>query len=99
MRKFLILSAFFGGVAFVATSADAQVPPIPGVGAFGLLMNRGVQEELKITDQQKTNIIEVFKNMGAKYQNVRPELEKLPADEKKDILEKLSKELTEYVQK
>jgi Spy/CpxP family protein refolding chaperone len=99
MCKFLVFSALFAGIVFVVTSADAQLPPIQGAVAGGLLQNKGVQEELKMTDEQKLRVRDLGQNMGAKMKEGFDGLKDVPAKEKKETMQKLFKEVSEHVQK
>jgi Spy/CpxP family protein refolding chaperone len=68
MRKLFGLMVVGGLIAFVASDSNAQRPG--GFGGFGggggltLLANKGVQEELKITDEQKEKITAAAKEFG-----------------------------------
>lgn len=61
MRKMFGLLVIGGVIAFVATDANAQRPGgggfgFGGGGGFTLVQNKGVQEELKITEEQIASI-------------------------------------------
>ena len=65
MRKVIGILVVFGLVAIVTFNANAQRPGGGfGGGGFGLLMNKGVQEELKLTDEQKEKIQAVGTELG-----------------------------------
>ena len=73
MRKMFGLFVIGGLMAVVASDSNAQRPGGGfgfggGQGGFGLLNNKGVQEELKITEEQKEKITaarkELFKGGG-----------------------------------
>ena len=66
MRKMFGLFVIGGLIAVVASDSNAQRPGGGigfGGGGFGLLLNKGVQEELKITDEQKEKITAASKDL------------------------------------
>jgi Spy/CpxP family protein refolding chaperone len=99
MRKYFVCNILFAGIVFVVMSAEAQVPPIPGAVAGGLLQNKGVQEELKFTGDQKRKISDLMQNMGAKVKDAFSGLKGVPPEEQKETMQKLFKEVLEGVQK
>src|SRR6266511_2221757 len=67
MRNLWRATLTFAVVALFAAPATAQRQPRPGggFGGFGnLLTNKSVQEELKITDDQKKKLEEVTKKVS-----------------------------------
>lgn len=73
MRKMFGLLAMGGLIALVASESNAQRPGGGfqfggrGQGGFGLLQNKGVQEELKITEEQKDKIKTASDEIRKKY--------------------------------
>jgi Spy/CpxP family protein refolding chaperone len=76
MRKILGISVLAGLLALLVATAQAQRPGRFGGGGFGfggpgaLLNNKSVQEELKITDEQKTKIQEIAKETREKREAI-----------------------------
>jgi hypothetical protein len=87
-------------VGFVAGLGVALAQQ-PGRGGFGggmggpgmLLMNKGVQEELKLTDEQKERIQGVGKATFEKYQDDFADLRNLPQDEQREKRTALMKKI------
>jgi hypothetical protein len=99
MRKLLALGALMGLVAFVTATAHAQRP----FGGFGgssgggifLLMNKGVQEELKITEEQQTKLRDKTKGIFEKFQEIRAKVKDVPEADRQEKTQKLMKEIEE----
>ena len=68
MRKMLALGSLLSLMAIVPTQSHAQRPGggFGGGGGVMLVSNKSVQEELKLTDEQKEKIGEKMKGMGEK---------------------------------
>jgi Spy/CpxP family protein refolding chaperone len=65
MRNLWRASLTLALVAFVASPAMAQrQPPRGGFGGFALYTNKSVQEELKVTDDQKKKLEDVSKKVA-----------------------------------
>lgn len=62
MRKWLACCALLGLMVLVASDTNAQ-GPLGGGGGFGLMLNKGVQQEIKLTDEQKEKLGEKMKEM------------------------------------
>ncbi len=102
MRKLLAIGALFGLLTLV-TSAQAQ-RPFGGLGGGGgggifLLMNKGVQEELKITEEQREKIGEKAKGMAGKFQEVFGKLKDVPEADRPEKMQKLMKEVNDTIMK
>ncbi len=95
MRKLFGLLAVGGLIAFVATDSNAQRPGggfgFGGGGGLFLLQNKGVQEELKITEDQVTKITTASEEIQKKYPR---QFGKKDTSSKEDR-EKMNKERTE----
>ena len=65
MRKFVTLCALVCAISIVAATADGQLTQFRGPGAERLLLNKEVQEELKINEEQMAKIKELGMNIGA----------------------------------
>lgn len=88
MRTVLSLTALGVLIVLLVDASQAQQPGRFGGGrGFGgpgfLLMNKGVQEELKITDEQKTKIAEITKEYGAKQRELFSGFQDLSNEEKR----------------
>lgn len=92
-------------VALVASPALAQRQrPQGGAGGFGfggrglagvqLLGNKSVQEELKITDEQKEKITPVLTKISEKQRDAFGKLRDLSAEERREKMQELQKEMT-----
>lgn len=97
MRRLLPICALFGIMAFLATDSYAQRPPFGG-GGFGLLQNKGVQEELKITSEQKDQIAEKAKSVGGGFGDFA-KLKDLSKEEREEKMKTMAKESREKSQK
>jgi Spy/CpxP family protein refolding chaperone len=97
MRMLLVLSALLGAAAFGATNADAQLPP--GIIAGRDLQNKDVQGELKITGEQKAKVSEMMRGAGLKLLAAHKDSKDLPLEERTEIGQKVSKEVSEAIQK
>jgi Spy/CpxP family protein refolding chaperone len=92
MRKTLGFSVLAGLLALLVATAQAQRPGRFGGGLFGgpgLLVNKSVQEELKITDEQKTKIEEIAKESREKTQALLPKIDFKDKDNFQENLAKL----------
>ncbi len=104
MRTILGFGSLLGVIALIATEANAQRPfggggMMGGAGNIGLLTNKGVQEELKITDEQKEKVIEKSKGMGAKFQETFAKLKDVPKEDRPEKMQKAFKDIQESVNK
>jgi Spy/CpxP family protein refolding chaperone len=94
MRKILGFSVLAGLLALLVATAQAQRPGRFGGGGFGfggpgaLLNNKSVQEELKITDEQKTKIQEIAKESREKTDAI---LGKIDFQDKDNLKEAFAK--------
>jgi hypothetical protein len=101
MRKLLSFGALATLVCFMATIAQAQFGRgFGGVTGYQLLLNKSVQEELKLSDEQK----EKFKELGTKFtEQAKANREKVSdIEDFKEKFEKLgamNKELNETAMK
>jgi hypothetical protein len=66
MRKVLAFGVLFGLMAFIASDANAQRFGFGGGGNLILLQNKGVQGELKLTDDQKDKLKATADEFGPK---------------------------------
>lgn len=105
MRKLLAAAAVFGLIVVVSTQTTAQ----PGLGGlFGrgggadrttLIVNKSVQEEIKLTDEQKTGLAEKSKEVREKSTELFKEMfkggfKKLEKEEQEKLQAKM-KEIAE----
>lgn len=110
MRKMFGFVAIFGLIAFVADDATAQRQKGGGGGGFGggmfggrggggffLLQNKGVQEELKITEEQTGKIKTAQEEINKKYPFTFGKKTDNPPS--KEDREKLAKERTDATTK
>ncbi len=105
MRRLTLTFAALALAVLIVGTAVAQ----PGFGLFGgggtgvLVANKGVQEELKITDEQKTKLTkinedlrskarEAFQNAAGDFDKAREEMQKLNDAAAKSIYEVLKPE-------
>lgn len=100
MRIALSLSA----AVLLATTVSAQPPRGPGMGrgAGGLAMllaNKSVQEEIKLTDEQKEKVATFSKESQAAMMEAFGKLRDLGQDERREAMTKLTKEATEKAEK
>ncbi|HZT80578.1 MAG TPA: hypothetical protein VFA26_10160 [Gemmataceae bacterium] len=98
LGKVLLLAGLFG----LVTAAQAQRQRQPGFGGFGgfggpgmLLQNKSVQEELKLTEDQKGKITKKSEELSAKRREAFGKLRDLPEDERREAFTKLGKEMAE----
>lgn len=100
MRKFLAVG-ILASVMFYMSSATYAQRPFFGAnpGGMSLLMNKGVQEELKVTDEQKEKMAEKARGMFGKYQEVFGKLKDVPAEERQEKVQKLMKEINDAATK
>lgn len=99
MRRVLIGCALFSVMAYVVTQANAQRFGGGMAGGIGLLMNKGVQEELKITEEQRDKIGEMMKGMFDKRKEEFLKFKELPKDEIGAKMKKMMKEINESAMK
>jgi Spy/CpxP family protein refolding chaperone len=92
MRKILGFSVLAGLLALLVATAQAQRPGRfgagGGLGGGLLLANKSVQEELKITDEQKTKIEEIAKESREKTDAI---LGKIDLQDKDNLKEAFAK--------
>jgi Spy/CpxP family protein refolding chaperone len=91
MRKILGFSVLAGLLALLVATAQAQRPGRGGGFGFGgglLLANKSVQEELKITDEQKTKIQEIAKESREKTEAILPKIDFQDKDNIKEAFAK-----------
>jgi Spy/CpxP family protein refolding chaperone len=99
MRKMLAACALLGLMAFVATDSNAQPGRFGGGGGtMFLLMNKGVQEEIKMTDEQKEKVNDKMKEMGPKMRELFGKGKDLTMEERaakmKELQEGMNKEVS-----
>jgi Spy/CpxP family protein refolding chaperone len=101
MRNLCKVSLSMALVALLASPALAQRRPGGGFGFGGqnLLTNKSVQEELKLSKEQKDKIEEVGKANREKFQKFREESRDLKEDERNQKRQALVKETTEALNK
>jgi Spy/CpxP family protein refolding chaperone len=93
MRRILGFSVLAGLLALLVATAQAQRPGRFGGGGFGfggglLLVNKSVQEELKISDEQKTKIEEIAKESREKTDAILPKIDFQDKDNIKEAFAK-----------
>ena len=102
MRSFGKMVLAFGLVALSTVPAMAQ-----GRGGFGfgmgggpmLLSNKGVQQELKVTDAQAEKLDTLAQELGQKQREEFGKLQDVPQDERREKMQELSRSINEEMQK
>ena len=96
MRKLFGLLVVGGLIAMLTTDANAQRPGFGGGGSMFLLQNKGVQEELKITEEQIGKIKTASEDLQKKFPRTQfGKKDERTAEEK----QKAAKERTEATAK
>jgi len=100
MRNLCKVSLSLALVALLASPALAQRQPRPG-GGFGqnLLTNKSVQEELKLSKEQKDKLDEAGKTIREKMQKAFQDFQDLKPEERREKFQALQKETTEILNK
>ncbi len=100
MRTFARLALTLGAFALIAGPARAQGPAAPpGSGGWLLLSNKGVQKELKLTDEQARKL-EAFRTEAREMAREQARgLRDLPADGRRAKLQELTRSSNEALQK
>jgi hypothetical protein len=99
MRNLCKVSLSLAVVALLAAPALAQRPGGFGFGGGNLLTNKSVQEELKITKEQKEKIDEASKTVREKFQKAFQDSQDLKPEERREKFQALQKETTEIMNK
>jgi len=99
MRNLCKVSLCLAVVALLAAPGLAQPPGSYGFGPGNLLNNKGVQEELKITKEQKEKIAEADKKIEKKVRNASPDFQGLSREEAQKKFVALAKENAEIMDK
>jgi len=99
MRNLCKVSLSLALVALLAAPALAQRPGGFGFGGGNLLTNKSVQEELKITKEQKEKIDEANKAVREKMQKAFQDFQDLKPEERREKFQALQKETTEMLNK
>ncbi|HKB42662.1 MAG TPA: hypothetical protein VKD72_39905 [Gemmataceae bacterium] len=101
MRNLCKVSLSLALVALLASPALAQRQPRPGGGFRGgnLLTNKSVQEELKLSKEQKDKLEEAGKTVREKMQKAREEFQDLKPEEIREKFAALQKETNEILNK
>jgi hypothetical protein len=100
MRNLCKVSLSLALVALLAAPALAQRQG--GFGGFGggnLLTNKSVQEELKISKEQKEKIDEASKKVQEKMRSAFQDFQDLKPEERREKFQALTKETTEIMNK
>jgi Spy/CpxP family protein refolding chaperone len=99
MRNLCKVSLSLAAVALLAAPALAQRPGTYGFGPGNLLNNKGVQEELKLTKEQKEKIDEANKKIQEKMRSASQDFQGLSREEALKKLQALAKENAEIMDK
>jgi len=101
MKKIVLGFVAFGLMALVTLSANAQFPGggRGGLGAAMLVGNKSVQEELRITDEQKEKLSARRKDFEPKMAEVFAKLKEVPKEEQKEKMGEMMKMFNETAQK
>jgi Spy/CpxP family protein refolding chaperone len=99
MKKLMMFGLMVGATALLASDSYAQRPGFGGgFGGGGLIMNKGVQEELKITDAQREQLAEKMKD-GISNLGDFAKLKDLTKEERAEKMASMAKEAREKTQK
>jgi Spy/CpxP family protein refolding chaperone len=101
MRKMLAPMALFGLIAFLTIEANAQRQG-GGMGRGGqtiLIMNKSVQEEIKLTDEQKDQVKEKMAGIQEKQKENFGKLKELSKEERGEKMAAMQKEINAEVAK
>jgi hypothetical protein len=101
MRRLSTLVLVFGVIALASSGALAQLP-IPGLGGGGgamLLMNKSVQEELKMTKEQVAKVGGVQEKMMAKMPDLFAKLQGAKPEEREAKMLEIFKEINAEAEK
>ncbi len=96
-RRIATMVLALGVAAVLAVPAFAQQPKRKGGGGFGmgggagLLMNEGVQKELKLTDEQTAKVESIARDVREKHQGDFAKLQDLDAQERREKMAELGR--------
>src|SRR5262249_8416695 len=80
-------------------AAPALAQPGAGFGPGMLLTNKGVQKELKLTDDQVTKLDAAMKKIREKQRDIFTKLQDVPQEERRAKAQEMFKQLAEETQK
>jgi hypothetical protein len=99
MRKMLASFALLGLIALVTMDANAQRPGPGFRPGASLITNKSVQDELKMTDEQKEKADEKSKALFTNLRDIIGKVKDLPKEERMEKMQKMMKEQSEKLQK
>jgi len=106
MRKILIFGSLTALMIMVTNQADAQRPGGGGGRGMGgrggpmmYLVNKGVQEELKVTPEQKEKIDAASKESFSKMGEIFTKFKDLPKEERSEKMQAAMKEINDNAMK
>jgi Spy/CpxP family protein refolding chaperone len=98
MRK-VLLTAALAGLLVLPVFAQFRPGMMGRMGGDMLLLNKSVQDELKLTKDQKSQLEKIQKAQRAAFAKAREAFKDGDADTGKEIMEKAGKEATKSIKK
>jgi Spy/CpxP family protein refolding chaperone len=105
MRTFGKMILASGLVVLMVAPAMAQRPGRGGFGGFGggggamLVANKGVQQELKVDDEQAEKLNALAQELGEKQREQFQRLQDVPQDERRDKMQEISQAMNADLRK